>query len=126
MRVKFAAALAAADPSERFDPFADAGPGSANAALYPDLTRIRRSLGTSDDEASARIARRVEPGLGEARSRRDMGIERNTNESRQEIDPGASFGPPIDLDSQLTSLRANAKPWTSRCFACATWRRPPS
>jgi hypothetical protein len=106
--VKFAAALANADPSQRFDPFESAGAGSVNASLYPELTRIRGSLGISDD-TKLRFESRGELSKGWVGplSLR-VGVERNTNESRQEIDPGVSFGPPIDLDSRLTSLRANA------------------
>ena len=106
--VKLAAALADPDPAQRFDPFADSSAGSANAALYPGLTRVRHSVGTSDD-TKLRFESRGELSKGwvEPLTLR-LGVERNTNESRQEIDPRTSFEPPIDVDSRLTSLQANA------------------
>jgi hypothetical protein len=104
---KFAAALAAADPAQRFDPFADTGPGSANAALYPDLTTVRRSTGTSDD-TKVRLESRGELSKGwVAPLTLRLGIERSTNDSHQHVDPGASFGPERETRSTLDSLRAN-------------------
>jgi iron complex outermembrane recepter protein len=105
---KFAAALAAADPAQRFDPFADTGPGSANALLYPGLTSVRRSAGTSDD-TKARVESGGELSQGWiAPLTLRLGVERSTNDSEQHIDPGASLGPALDTRSTLDSVRANA------------------
>jgi hypothetical protein len=105
---KFAASLAAADPAQRFEPFADTGPGSANASLYPGLIAIRRSAGTSDD-TKARLQSSGELSKGWiAPLTLRLGIERNTNDSEQHIDPGASLGPVLDTRSTLESIRANA------------------
>ena len=106
--MKFAAALAAADPAQRFDPFADKGPGSANAALYPALTTVRRSAGTSDD-TKVRLESHGELSKGWiAPLTLRLGIERSTNDSEQQVDPGASLGPALDTRSTLESVRANA------------------
>lgn len=106
--VKFAAALAASDPEQRFDPFAQTGPGSANAALYPGLTRVRRSTGTSDD-SKIRLESSGELSKGWiAPLTLRLGIERSTNDSRQHVDPQLSSAPALDTRSTLDSLRANA------------------
>jgi hypothetical protein len=106
--VKFAAALAAADPAQRFDPFADTGPASANAALYPALTALRRSEGTSDD-TKVRLESRGELSKGwVAPLTLRLGIERSTNDSEQHIDPGTSLQPALNTRSTLDSVRANA------------------
>ncbi len=106
--LKFAAALAASDPDQRFDPFADTGPGSANAALYPSLTRIRRSNGTSDD-TKVRLESRGQLSQGWiAPLTLRLGVERSTNDSRQHVEPQLSSDPVLDTRSTLDSVRANA------------------
>jgi len=45
---KFTAALSAADPAQRFNPFADPATDPVNANLYPSLTIHRSRLDTSD------------------------------------------------------------------------------
>ena len=105
---KFAAALAASDPAQRFDPFADAGPGSIDAALYSALTTVRRSAGTSDD-TKLRLGSNGELSkgwVGPVTLR--FTLERNTDDSRQHVDPGASLGPVLDTRSTLDSIRASA------------------
>ncbi len=105
---KFAAALATTDPAVRFDPFADTGPGSANAALYPSLTALRRSLGTSADrrlraESRGQVSRGwIAPVfLG-------GGVDRSTHDSQQSLEPDASRGAGTQTRSRLNSLRVNA------------------
>ena len=105
---RFAAALAASDPAQRFDPFADTGPGSANAALYPTLTTVRSSAGTSDDttlhlDSHGELSKGW---VGPLTLR--LVLERNTDDSRQHVDPGASLGPLLDTHSTLDSLHASA------------------
>jgi len=106
--LKFAAALAASDPDQRFDPFADTGAGSANAALYPSLTRIRRSNGTSDD-TKVRLESRGQLSQGWiAPLTLRLGVERSTNDSRQHVEPQLSSDPVLDTRSALDSIRTNA------------------
>lgn len=106
--LKFAAALAASDPEQRFDPFADTAPGSANAALYPGLTRVRRSNGTSDD-TKVRLESRGQISKGwVAPLTLRLGIERGTNDSRQHVEPQLSSDPALDTHSALDSIRTNA------------------
>jgi iron complex outermembrane recepter protein len=106
--LKFAAALAASDPDQRFDPFAYIGPASANAALYPSLTRIRRSNGTSDD-TKVRLESRGQLSKGWiAPVTLRLGVERGTNDSRQHVDPQLSSDPVLDTRSTLDSIRTNA------------------
>ena len=105
---KFAAALASADPALRFNPFADTGPGSANAALYPSLTSIRQSDATTDDtrlraSGHGQIADGwVAPILLRA------SFQRSTNISRQDVDPGILGIPALDTHSHLTTTSFNA------------------
>lgn len=102
-----AAALATSDPAHRFDPFADTGPGSADAALYPALTAIRRSGATSDDtRARADAQGQVSEGWIEPIVLR-FGVDRSTHDSRQNIDPGASIGPQVETRIRVTSLHLN-------------------
>jgi len=106
---KLAASLAAADPAERFNPFADTSAGSANAALYPGLTTDRRSVGTADDSTQ-----RIESG-GQVSEGWvgplvvHMGLERRDNDSRQSIDPVESIQPRTVSRSRLTSQRVSAE-----------------
>jgi hypothetical protein len=105
--LKFAAALASSDPEQRFDPFADSGPGSANAALYPSLTRVRRSNGTSDD-TKVRLESRGQLSKGWiAPLTLRLGVERNTNDSRLHVEPQLSSDPVLDTRSTLDSIRTN-------------------
>jgi hypothetical protein len=106
--IAFAEALGAADPSVRFNPFAQTGPGSANAALYPSLINFRRSAGSSDDtrlraNTQGELSRGwVEPIVLRA------DINQSINDSRQDIDPGASIGPEVDTRTRLNSSRLHA------------------
>ena len=104
----FSAALGAADPAARFDPFAATGSGSANAVLYPSLINFRRSAGTADDsrfraETQGEVSRGwVEPIILRA------DLIQSRNDSRQDIDPGASIGPEVDTRARLNSSRLHA------------------
>ncbi len=105
---RFAAALAATDVAERFAPFADAGPGSANAALYPSLTTVRHSEGTSEDTKLRAEARgQVNQGWVAPVLLR-VGVDRSSDDSRQHVDPGPSTGPGVDTRSHLDSVRLEA------------------
>jgi hypothetical protein len=105
---KLAAALASADPALRFNPFADAGPGSANAALYPSLTSIRQSNAATDDtrfraSGHGQVADGwVAPILLRA------SFQRSTNTSHQDVDPGILGIPALDTRSHLTTTSFNA------------------
>lgn len=105
---KFAAALQATDPAQRFDPFASVAPGSANAALYPDLVRVRASDAVSDDtRLRFNMRGRVSEGwvapvfLG-------VGAERLSNDTRQHLDSAQLAQPAFDSRSRLDSTRAFA------------------
>jgi iron complex outermembrane recepter protein len=103
-QARFAAALAASDPAERFDPFAAMGPGSADAALYPSLTDTLHSGGTSDNtRLRLRSAGDVSAGwVGPIKLH--LGADRMTTESQQSIAVGGSQQ---DSRTRLTSWRAN-------------------
>jgi hypothetical protein len=105
---KFAAALAAPDPAERFNPFADTGPGSANAVLYPSLATVRRSSGTADDSRQRVDSRgQLSDGwVGPVTAH--VEVDRRDNDSRQSIDPVESIEPRALSRSRLSALRVAA------------------
>ena len=106
--ILFAAALGAADPSARFNPFAATGPGSANAALYANLINLRRSAGSSHDgKLRASTQGEVSRGWVEPIVLR-ADLDQSINDSRQNIDPGASIGPQVDTRTRLNSSRLHA------------------
>ena len=105
---KFAASLQALDPAERFDPFADVSAGSANAALYPSLTRVRRSVGVSEDTRLHLDSHgQVSPGWIAPVMLR-VGVDRTRNDSRQNLDASDSAQPDVNARSRVDSLRLNA------------------
>jgi hypothetical protein len=104
---KFAASLAAADPAQRFDPFADTGPGSANAALYPDLTSVRTSGGAANDTL-ARAEARGQVGDGwVAPLYLHLGIEDRSNDSNQHVSSDDPTAAAFENRSRLSSRRYN-------------------
>ena len=103
-QARFAGALAAGDPAQRFNPFAAMGPGSADAALYPTLTDALDSGGTSDNtRLRLRSGGQVSAGWV-APITLHLGADRITTDSQQSIAIGGSQQ---NTRSSLTSWRAN-------------------
>jgi len=105
---KFAAALRSTDPATHFDPFASVGPGSTNAALYPALTRIRRSDGVTDD-TRFRLRSQGQVGKGWiAPLQLNIGFERGGTDSTQNLDAGDLTAPDQDTRNRLERTRVFA------------------
>jgi hypothetical protein len=103
--MKFAASLASPDPAQRFNPFADAGPGSANAALYPGLTSLRTSTGTADD-LTVRAETRGQISDGWVAPLYLHGaVEQRSNDSRQRVGSDDPAEPSFQNHSHLASRR---------------------
>lgn len=105
---RFSAALAATDPAERFDPFASVAPGSANAALYPSLARVRQSDAVSDD---TRLRFKTRGQISEgwiAPIFLGFGADRATSDTQQHLDSEQAAQPDIDIDNRVSSTRAFA------------------
>jgi len=105
---KFAASLAAADPTERFDPFAGDAPGSANAELYPRLTRIRWNASTATDtKLHADTQGEISKGwVGPLTL--NVGVDRSTRDNRQTLDPADSTSTITGTRVAFTSSRLSA------------------
>jgi hypothetical protein len=104
---KFTASLASPDPAQRFNPFADTGPGSANAALYPSLISLLTSTGTADDLILRAETRGQVSDGWVAPLYLHVSAENRSNDSQQRVGSDDPTAPSFQNVSHLTSRRVN-------------------